>query len=198
MRTLPGGIPITDAVTRPVQLLTLSFPTTTIRYSNRETVTISGVTYTAAGFTSSVRFDARGQIQADVTIPSHDGGFRTLILASGDWRGRAATLAIVYGESGWTSADIVTLLEGEMDAAPEIGNSVRLTLRSTRHATEFAPRHVAGPPFCNHIPPAGSRISWGTESVTLGAPKAAEISPFNLSDRQRAARYFAKKASGSS
>lgn len=169
MLTLPSGIPVDDAITRPVWLVTFEFKAFTIRFTSRETTTVGGLEFTAGSITvDGISFDARGHGTARVTVPSYDGAFRQLV-NSATWRGYPAKIELAYGEAP-LDGHVVTIIDGIMDAAPTVEHSVVMTVITAKRGTEFAPRHFASPPTFNHIPPAGTRITWGASTSTLLPP----------------------------
>lgn len=170
MKTLPGGIPLTADVTLPVYLLQMQFPVTGIvRYSSRETITINSNTYLTSGIVvRRLDTDANGTMHCSIDFPAQDGAITSVVLSE-SFAGSPANVWMVYGPGpAWTDADRVHVFEGVIDAAPTISaDLVTLDFISEADSVLFSPRHRAGPPWNNFIPPPGAKITWGDEEFTL-------------------------------
>lgn len=64
--------------------------------------------------------------------------------------------------------DPVLMFDGVLDGADIAGDKVRLALAQDNSRTLYSPRRFIGPGTgFNHLRPAGSRFTWGGQTITL-------------------------------
>ena len=165
MRTPDGTLqPLIDAQhTEVYWLVEIELPSTTLRFTSGETVTLNGKTY-LAGFIARqepLRALASGAQEATIVLRNGDTLIGRTIRAEGI-RDRPVRILQYY-----PGADPVTQFEGACSAAT-IDDLVQVPVQTDVLSRAKTPRVRVGPPHNNHVPGRNTRIQWGSEIWTFG------------------------------
>jgi len=165
-RTLSTAIQnkIDDSVTDPYYLIQMGF-SPILYYSTLYDMSVDGHTYDASR-TAKVAFktNANGTTKGTITIDNADNAISTTVLGESP----SGLSCVIYGTYGSNpaTADLTQIFEGEMDKAVDSGNTVKIDIFST--GSEFiSPGLVIAKPYFNWLPPAGTIITSGTNTIVL-------------------------------
>jgi len=134
---------------------------TVIRLSSRGDQSWGGYAWTG-GRLGPVRVGESGNIE----FINSDLAYSALLLNEGvaDVGCRIWTF---YGDNP-DADDPVLVFDGVLDGAEIAADRVRATLAPESHRTMFSPRRFIGPGTgFNHLRPAGSKMTWGGQTITL-------------------------------
>lgn len=171
-RTLPAKTTsaIAEAVRRPRILVEIGFATP-FRFSSRETVTVSSVTWTAHEMDlTRLALRAGGVLDGELRLADIDHAIAAVVLAE-DIEGVPVALWALYGDAPFIDADRVALFAGEVLEVAEVAISeVRLGFTSEPAARAFAPAIFTGAPLVP-VAAAGTVITWNGATITLEAKR---------------------------
>ncbi|MGV6858448.1 MAG: hypothetical protein ACWA5X_05690 [bacterium] len=170
MRDLPAALSarLSLPVSQPCVLAQLELEHQVLRLCSRESVTWGGYTWEAGRCQLADMKDQPGAAQsADLLIDNADYAFTDLFTLA-DPRGSAVSVWVADGSGTLQIDQAVLVLEGEMDAVPQIDAVIRCSLSSAGRLREFSPRHRLLPPLCNHLTAPGTIVDWGGERIVLG------------------------------
>lgn len=145
----------------------------------------SGVEELIACTVGEVVFDSRTYTPQDVTVSSiQNGRSASLVMPAsptrvaqsqnGTWRNgfckiyaipAAPTDALTFLE-----ADAILVLQGEIRSSALSGNQITVVCEHVGAGFRLSPRYTFDA-VCNHLPPAGTVISWEGDTIVLGAPR---------------------------
>ncbi len=162
MRSLSPGTTaaIQQTITAPGFLVELAWPAI-VRLSSRGTVDWGGQAWTG-GRLGGVTVGDSGTID----LINTDLGYSAMVLNHG-----AADVPVrvwkFYGDTPGED-DPVLIFEGATDGADIQPGRVRITLAPASHRTLYSPRRFIGPATgFTRLRPAGTRITWGGQTITL-------------------------------
>lgn len=160
---------IARPITRPLNLIEILLPSVTLRWSTGRTVEWDGDTWTDAGVTlEALRALAGGAMEGMISVRNTELAASGLVLVDGV-NDRPCRIWELSGPGPFDPADAVMTFEGVCDGTPDISiERVRIAITSASRVREMSPR-IYFEQFCNHIPPAGTVISWGGEHYRLEA-----------------------------
>jgi len=150
MRTLPGNLSteISKTVTTPFYLVKLVFSLGTLTLSSRQTVSYGGSTYTASGIDSiNISSDS-----VTIVLNNSDSSVSALVLNASYREGPATVWATYDG------VDVIQIFNGYMSEIPVIAEVVNIKCVTYASGATWLPRIFIGPPLCNFLPAAGSRL----------------------------------------
>lgn len=169
-----------EAVTRPIYLIDLEFPTP-LSLSTNGDQTVGAVTYLGGEIGLSAAAD---WATASVRMPPSVA--RMQILIAGDWRGKSAQIYLLpacnypqriaagyvkdgYARQGFVTADPILLIDGILTGASADASALTVEITHRGRVGKWAPRIRLMPPICNWLPAAGTRLSWAGEVFVLEA-----------------------------
>ena len=156
-------------ITEPLFLIELFFNSVTLRYSTRQTVTYNGNQYmgNSGAQVNGINALPGGGMQADIELTNFDRTISALVLNE-KIQYVGVKIRKGYGSGATLAADVVMpRFIGVISEIPSIGETVVIRCRADNINTQFSPRTLIGPPVFNHIPKAGTIITWGGESYEL-------------------------------
>ena len=169
MRTLsiPTGNAVAATITQPGYFVRLGFDTI-VRLSSRGTQSCDGQTWTGGrlGKISGLNWDGKGQQSCTFEIVNTDLAYSALVLNEGV-ADRTAEIWKFYGDNP-AAGDPVMVFDGVMDEANIAADKVTITAVGENTRTLYSPRRFIGPATgFNHLMPAGTKLSWGGQTITL-------------------------------
>lgn len=166
---------LTEDVTRPIYLIETHFGDEPEYLSTNGDQVIDLITYhgSDAGVTGIGEWS-----QARIRLTPNPSRVASLI--SPDWRGRMCRIYLLpcseypefiepgyvepeYALQGVVKADPLLLLDGVLTGG-SLAQYVELEVSHRALLRRWTPRLRIAPPTCNHLPPAGTRLTW--EGVT--------------------------------
>lgn len=156
---------ILPSSTRPIYLVEINFSGTAEYLSCSGAVTYDGQAYAAGG--CSVE-SMKNQETARLSFPAT--AERNAQLLNSSWRRGVCNIYFIPGAPGdtltYAAADGVLLLPGLIDAAELSRDSIRLDVVNKYLTGVMCPGLIFNQ-FCNHIPAAGTSITWEGETDVL-------------------------------
>ena len=162
------------AVVQPWLLVKLDFSTPLYLTNADENISWNSQTWSVSGITVSGLHPSKigGGQRVQITLPDTANAYFDIIRSEGV-DDKQALIYAVHGAPGTAFAvdDAEQLFDGVMDAVPNMGERVTITLASTGTRQMYTPRHYVQPPLFNHLPVPGERIFWnGVWFVAERAP----------------------------
>lgn len=179
MRTDIETLDLEQASTSPTYLIYSMFGDEKYRSTNGD-ITIDGQLYSGGEYGVS---GMNNWTSARVRFPATTTLMDTFI--GGTWRGMACKIYLMvtanypqiweegyaqdgYAEQGFTVKDPALLLDGVM-VGGAASRMLEIDVMHKGHLGQWTPRFRVGKPVANHLPPAGTQISWGGVVFTLEA-----------------------------
>lgn len=169
-----------EAVTKPIYLIDIEFPTPESLSTNGDQ-TVGAVTYIGGEIGLSAAAD---WATASVRLPPSAARVQTLI--AGDWRGKSAQIYLLpavdyplrivpgyvkagYGRQGFVVDDPILLIDGILTGASADASALTIEVTHRGRVGKWAPRIRLMPPICNWLPAPGTRLTWAGEVFVLEA-----------------------------
>lgn len=148
-------------VTTPAYLVEIVW-SSIVRLSSRGDQSWGGHTWTGGRLGKVQAGGDKGRIE----LINSDLAYSALVLNEG-----AADIGCrvwaFYGDNPDTD-DPVLIFDGVTDGADIAIDRVTITLAQERHRTLYSPRRFIGPSSgFNHLRPAGTKLTWGGQTITL-------------------------------
>lgn len=161
MRNLPGSLPaaVAQTITTPAWLVEVDF-STPLRLSSRGDQSWGGYTWTG-GRLGKVTLSASG---GHMEIINTDLAAGALAMNEGVADRRVRAWAF-YADN---PSDVVAVFDGVGDGVDIGPDRIRITLQTANLRSLFSPRRFIGASAgFNQLLPAGTRITWGGQTITL-------------------------------
>lgn len=158
---------VTAPITVPFWLVELEMATATYRWSSRHELDWNGHTWAQSGVqVDTLRDLAGGAQEGTISLPNHDRAASALVLAE-RINGRPVRIWKLYGQPPYAVGDAILKFSGVADGTPNVAAPrVSIEINGVGLDNQEAPR-LLWDLFSNHIPPAGSVISWAGEHFLL-------------------------------
>jgi len=151
-----------EVVTQPIYLIELGFDPA-VRISTSRELVWDGFYWRAAPVTvSSIDNTSLGGQQATLRFANQDRVWGALVLSQVA-QDRPVKIWLTYYDA---AAEPILYCDGMMDGAA-VGADVTLNVIARSTAYGSTPRLLCGPPFMNHLPPAGTELKAGNVTITL-------------------------------
>ncbi len=157
---------VAGVVTAPFFLIQIGWSPVS-RLSTRGPVSYGGYTW-AGGSASlhSLQGLPGGALQGQISLGNTDDAIGAVVLST-DLTAVPVTIWMLYGSEPFTAGDALQVFSGVIDGAELTPTRVTLDLVSEGRRNLTGPRVYCQPPLCNHMPPPGTRITWGGDTYVL-------------------------------
>lgn len=165
MRSIANAGTLADVLTRPVYLVELGFAPAQY-YSTGEQVSWNGETWLESSMrVDRIELDNLGRASVSLRVNNLDRVIGALVLGQ-EVRDRSAKIWVTYRSGSAGIVDPIQLVDGVMDGA-SVGNEVAIQVLSRAAFYGGVPRVRFAPPICNHMPPHGTILRWGTTEFRI-------------------------------
>ena len=155
-------------ITEPFYLVHMDFDTP-VYLCSLKTITLNSISWAGSRTIkiTAIKTDSAGNQTGTIQLADIDSLISGLILSEGC----AEKIIRIYKGYGTPSdADIITEFDGYMDEADINDTSVSIKMLG-KNSTRFSPGLTIGKPYFNYLPPAGTIIKSGNNTITLEQAK---------------------------